>query len=103
LANQFGQPLGLTTTTSFDTVAAKNPKLLAGFRTALLETVNNQIAAIGSSYDKSEKLLEALRPLHAAIDAGRMIDPSTVNQIVAQLQTLAIEMQPVKTSSSSAR
>ena len=103
LANQIGQPLGLTATTSFDALASKNRKLLAGFRNAELQTANDQTAAIGQSYDKSENLLEALRPLHAAIDAGTPLDLTTVDQIVAELQMIAAVIQAPKASSSTTR
>ena len=99
LANQIGAPLGLTATASFDATVAKSPKLSAAFRKAELAATETQVAAIGSSLDASEKLLEALRPLHAAIDAGIAVDMTTVDQLVGQLQTLASAIQPLKTSS----
>lgn len=99
LANELGQPLGLTATSSIDSLIAKNSKLKAGFNNVEVEAANNQIAAIGASYDSSEKLLEALRPLHAAVDKGTPIDSATIISIVGQLQNLATQIQPPKASS----
>jgi hypothetical protein len=96
LANQIGQPLELTATPSIDTLVAKNKQVSAGFRNVELEATDSQISAIGASYDASEKLLEALRPLHAAVDKGTPVDTSTIVQITGQLQTLANALQPTK-------
>jgi len=99
LANQIGEPLGLTANASVDTLVLKNSKLKAGFDNVELEAVNGNIAAIGATYDASEKLLEALRPLHAAVDAGVPIDSSTITAITAQLQALAAQLNPKATAS----
>jgi hypothetical protein len=94
--NQVGAPLGFTANSTADAKVQGSIALKRAFFNVEDELVNEQYAAIGDSYDKSVKALQALIPMHDALQADAPINAQSIEAFISQLQGLATSIQPPK-------
>lgn len=96
ILNEVGAPLGLTATANSDAKVQGNAALKRAVDNVEDEIVNEQYLAIGTSYDTSVKALQALIPLHEALQANAPINVQSLEALLNQLSSLATLIQPPK-------
>lgn len=96
LLDAIGAPLNLKSNSGSDAVVSKNANLQRGLRNVAVEMTQEQVDAIGASYDKELSALKALLPLHDNLQNGAPLDLDAVISATAQLQTIATALKPAK-------
>jgi hypothetical protein len=98
LIDRMGMPLGLTSASNVDQLVDKNPNVRSGMNAVLSARTANQTQIITANYEKSIAALQALLPLHDALEKGAPLDLTQISAIISELQSLSNALKQAKGS-----